>query len=97
MSWLVLLVAAPALLATILRVRRYTQTHVTVQLTIAGRGLYVSHTADGWWWRLRFRRRCATTACGDLPDDPGGAGSREPRHPSGSGPWSGSVRLAPPR
>ena len=77
-----------------LRVRRYSPTHITVQLTVAGRGLYVSRTADGIWWKVRLRGACRSARCGDLPDEPlGGAGSREPRRPRGPAPFAAAARL----
>jgi hypothetical protein len=80
-----------------LRIRRYSPTHVAAQVTIAGRGLYVTRTADGLWWRVRLRRACPPVRCGDLPDEPfAGAGSREPRRPNGPAPFSAAVRLDPP-
>jgi hypothetical protein len=80
-----------------LTVRRYSPTHFTAELTIAGRGLYVSRTADGLWWRIRLRRSCSPVRCGDFPDEPfEGAGSREPRRPRRPGPFAATVRLDPP-
>lgn len=70
-----------------MRIRRYSKSHVVVELTIAGRGLYFNRTPDGAWWRLRLRdRRCPDPSSWDLPDDPPDAGVREPRLPFGPRP-----------
>jgi hypothetical protein len=47
-----------------LQLRRYCRTHVTAQLAIRHRGLFVSRTADGFWWRLR-PVRCGATGTVD--------------------------------
>ena len=80
-----------------LEVRRYSRGHVSAQLAIAGRGLYVSRTPDGTWWKVRLRR-CAP-ACPpaeDRGEPPPDAGVREPRRPFGQGPIAGAVELDPP-
>jgi hypothetical protein len=52
MAWL-LIVALPAavaiLLGRALRIRRFSRSHIVAQLTVGGRGVYFSHTADGSW------------------------------------------------
>ena len=74
------------LLASALRVRRYSRGHVAMRLTIVGRGLYFSRTPDGIWCRLRLRR-CAPTCCAPRPgDEPPDIGVREPRNPPGPAP-----------
>jgi hypothetical protein len=98
--WLFL--AAVACLAVLVvtggfRVRRYSGTHVVAHLAVAGRGLYVSRTADGTWWRLRVRRR--QRACEDRRDwgdPPPDGGVREPRHPLGPDPLAAAIELDPP-
>lgn len=75
-----------ALLASAVRVKRYSRRHVVIRLTIGGRGLYFSRTPDGIWCRLRLRRhtpRCGWPEPGDEPPD---MGVREPRTPQGRGP-----------
>lgn len=96
MTWLVALALVLALIAASLRVRRYSPTHIVAEVAIAGRGLYVSRTADGVWWRVRLHRACSAGYSDDLPEDPSGAGSREPRRPHGPGPLSAATRLEPP-
>jgi hypothetical protein len=80
-----------------LRVRRYSGAHVVAHLAVAGRGLYVSRTPDGTWWRLRVRscrRRCEDRlSWGDPPPD---IAVREPRRPLGPGPVAGTVKLDQP-
>ena len=81
-----------------IRLRRYSATHIAAQLTIAGRGLYVSHTPDGTWWRFRLRsRRCAFEDRSTWGDPPPDIGVREPRRPPGPDPLTASVELDPPR
>ena len=49
-TWLQLAVAGLAvllLLASALRVKRYSRRHVEIRFTVAGRGLYFSRTPDG--------------------------------------------------
>ena len=100
----VALVAFAALAATMalamstggIRFRRYSAAHVDVQLTIAGRGLYVSHTPDGTWWRFRLRpRRCAFEDRSTWGDPPPDIGVREPRRPLGPDPLTAAVELEP--
>jgi hypothetical protein len=98
----VLLVALAGLVATTalavstggIRLRRYSPSHVDAQLTIAGRGLYVSRWPDGTWWRFRWRlHRCSfedRSAWGDPPPD---IGVREPRRPLGPDPLAAAVEL----
>ena len=94
-TWLQLAVAGLAvllLLASALRVKRYSRRHVEIRFTVAGRGLYFSRTPDGIWCKLRLRRhtpRCGWPESGDQPPD---NGVRESRKPPGGGPV-GSVRL----
>lgn len=95
MTWLVALALPLAVIAASVRVRRCSPTHLTAKVTIAGRGLYLSRTADGAWWRLRLRRACPPARCSELPDDPPRAGVREPRRPHGPG-LSAAVGLDPP-
>jgi hypothetical protein len=90
------LVAVVALLATgALSIHRYSRGHIVGQLAIAGRGLFVSHTPDGSWWRLRLRsRRCGFFALpGDPGDEPPATGVREPRRPLPPGPRASSIEL----
>jgi hypothetical protein len=94
------LVAAVALAATTggIRIRRYSAAHVDLRLTIAGRGLYLSHTPDGTWWRFRLRpRRCGFEDRSGWGDPPPDIGVREPRRPRGPQPLSAAVELDPPR
>jgi hypothetical protein len=75
---------------------RYSKSHVTVELTVAGRGLDLSRTPDGTWWRVRLRaRRCSNTVGWEAPEPPPGIGVREPRRPFGPEPLSaaGEVNL----
>jgi hypothetical protein len=96
MIWLAVSAVMAVALAGCLRVRRYSRTNVAVCLTAGGRGLYVSRTADGLWWRVRLRRGCPPPRCGDIPEGPDGAEMREPRRPTGPGPRIGAIRLEPP-
>jgi hypothetical protein len=85
-------VCVMALLASAVRVKRYSRQHVVARLTIFGRGLYFSRTPDGIWCKLRLRRhvpRCCWPERGDEPPD---MGVREPRNPPGRGPVT-AVRL----
>lgn len=102
----VMLVALAGLAATTalaastggIRLRRYSARHLAAELTIAGRGLYVSHTPDGTWWRLRLRaRRCALEDRGAWGDPPPDIGVREPRPPRGPDPLAAAVELDPRR
>lgn len=81
-----------------LRIRRYSGTHWVGHFAIAGRGLYVSRTPDGAWWRLRLRpcrRRCEDrSGWGEPPPD---TGVREPRRPLAPAPIRGAAGLQPPR
>lgn len=93
---LVALAGALVLLAAALRVHRYSRGHVTVQATLAGRGLYISETPDGVWWAVRVRRRaCPPTTW--WPDDGGPefGGVREPRRPVGPGPLAAADAIDP--
>jgi hypothetical protein len=77
-----------------MRIRRYSQSHLAVELTIAGRGLYFSRTPDGTWWRLRLRRRsCSPTSFWAPPEPPPQVGVREPRRPFGPGPLGAASEL----
>lgn len=49
MTWLVALALPLAVIAASVRVRRYSATHLTAEVTIAGRGLYFSRTEDRVW------------------------------------------------
>ena len=94
-----LVTAALVVLATTggLSVRRYSRSHVAVQLAISGRGLYFSRTPDGAWWRVRLRP-CRRT-CEDRSgwgEPPLRSGVREPRRPLGPGPIAGAVELERP-
>ena len=71
-----------------LRVKRYSRSHVVARLTIARRGLYVSRTPDGTWWKLRLRRRVVGCCGPERGDEPPDIGMREPRRPRGPGPAS---------
>ena len=93
---LTIVAGTAALLAASLRVRRYFPGHVTVQATIAGRGLYVTRTPDGSWWAIRLRpRRCRPEV--SWPDDlgPETGGVREPRRPIGPGPLAAADAIDP--
>lgn len=80
-----------------MRVHRYSQHHLVVELTLAGRGLYLSRTPDGTWWKLRLRRRrCPHAPSSEPPEPPGETGVREPRRPSGPGPLGAAVELELP-
>src|ERR1700722_6256531 len=81
---------ARIVLVTGLRVRRYSPSHVVAQLTVAGRGLYLSRTSDGTWWRLQLRRGCPARQWPE-PEDPPDIGTREPRRPRGPQPTSSSA------
>jgi len=95
MSWLViaLLLLAVAITAT-LRARRFSGTHLVAEITLAGRGVYFSRTADGVWWKLRLRHRgCPPGSAWPPSDDPPNSGVREPRRPWGPGPRAASHEL----
>ena len=80
------------LLASALRVKRYSRQHTAISLAVAGRGLYFSRTPDGIWCKLRLHRhspRCCWPERGDQPPD---IGVREPRNPPRDGPVT-SIRL----
>jgi hypothetical protein len=73
-----------------LQVRRYSRGHVAAQLAVRGRGLYISRTPDGTWWRVRLRPRCGACAWpSDWGDEPPDRGVREPRRPLPSGALGG--------
>jgi hypothetical protein len=77
--------------------RRYSPSHVVMEVSVAGRGLFFSRTPDGIWWRLRLRaRRCTTTYPADWGDAPPDAGVREPRRPPGRGPLNAAAAVKPP-
>jgi hypothetical protein len=82
-----------------LRVRRYSRGHLVAQLAVRGRGLFISRTPDGTWWRIRLRAR--RRVCEDRSgwtEPPPDCGVREPREPMGpGGPGTGAVELRPPR
>ena len=88
--------ATAALLAASLRVRRYLPGHMTVQATLAGRGLYITRTPDGAWWAIRLRRRRCEPA-GSWPDErgPEAGGVREPCRPIGPGPLAAADAIDP--
>lgn len=95
------LVAATVLATTVLvccqlRVRHYSGTHLVAHLSVLGRGLYFSRTADGGWAKLlvRERRRCGWP--GEAGDSPPDIGVREPRRPLDRGPGAGAAELSPP-
>jgi hypothetical protein len=88
--------ATVALVVGQLRVRRYSGSHLVVQLTVLGRGLYVSRTADGTWLRLLVGGRRACGWPGAASDPPPDIGVREPRRPPGHDPRSGTAEVAPP-
>jgi hypothetical protein len=89
--------AALPLLAATVRVHRFTRTHLTVRVTLAGRGLYVSRTPDGVWWAIRVRRRACPPTAGRLDDGgPEQGGVREPRRPVGPGPLAAADAITPP-
>jgi hypothetical protein len=78
-------------------VRRYSPSHVVGEVSLAGRGLSVSRTPDGIWWRVRLGgRRCTTTYPADWGDAPPDAGVREPCDPPGRGPLNAAAALEPP-
>ena len=96
--WLVGLLSfgTVALVLGQLRVRRYSGSHLVAHLTVLGRGLYFTRTADGSWLRLMVRER---RACGwpeEAGEPPPDIGVREPRRPPGHGPKSGRAEVAPP-
>jgi hypothetical protein len=71
---------------------RYSRGHFTAQFAISGRGIFVSRTPDGTWWKLRFGQRdCACTYPSDWGEQPPDSGVREPRSPRPSGPSTSSV------
>ncbi len=81
----------------VMRIRRYSPSHLAVELAIAGRGLYFARTSDGAWWRLRLRkRRCPPASFGAPPDVPPQVGIREPRRPFGPGPLGAADELRLP-
>ena len=91
LPWL-LLASLLALVVLATSVRRYSSSHVAVQFTVRGRGLYFSRTPDGAWWRLRLRpcpRVCEDR--GGWGEPPPDTGVREPRRPEGPGPRAGRV------
>jgi hypothetical protein len=93
---LVVLAGTLSLLISHVRIHRYSRGHLTVQATLAGRGLYISKTPDGAWWAVRVRRRrCAPTSW--WPDDrpPESGGVREPRRPIGPGPLAAADAIDP--
>jgi hypothetical protein len=95
-AWLVALAASTVLVAMSVRVRRHSPGHVTLQATLAGRGLYVSRTPDGTWWAIRLRnRRCAPACWGPDDSGPEGIGVREPRRPLGPGPLAAGDAIDP--
>ena len=89
-------VATAVLVLSQLRVERYSGSHLVAHLTVFGRGVYFSRTADGSWLRLVAgeRRRCGWP--GEAGDPPPDIGVREPRRPPGHDPKSGAAELAPP-
>jgi hypothetical protein len=82
------LLALLLVLATGLRVQRYSSQHVAARLTVAGRGIYFSRTPDGVWWKLRLRRHAPRCCWPDSDEDPPDGGVREPRRPVGPRPAS---------
>src|SRR6266542_1792669 len=94
---LVIAVTVTLLVASV-RVHRFTRTHLTVRMTIASRGLYVSRTLDGVWWAVRFRRRaCPPAAWRPDGEPPSSSGVREPRRPIGPGPLAAADAIELPR
>ena len=96
-AWLLLAAFVAVVVLTAsggLAVKRYSGTHVVAHLAFRGRGLYVSRTPDGMWWRLRLRpcrRVCEDRrAWGEPPPD---SDVREPRRPLGPGPVTSSYEL----
>jgi hypothetical protein len=84
---LVVLAATLSLLVAGVRVHRFSRGHLTVQVALAGRGLYVSRTPDGVWWAVRIRRRrCAPASWYPGDEPPPASGVREPRRPIGPAP-----------
>ena len=80
-----------------LSVRRYSGSHLVAHLAVAGRGLYISRTPDGLWWRVRLRprrRRCEDRSGWD--DPPPDVAVREPRRPLGPEPFSAATELELP-
>jgi hypothetical protein len=95
-SALLLGVLAGALWGDI-RVRRYSRGHVAGQATLFGRGLYLSRTPDGTWWRVWLRHRvCESLGGGASDDPPPDSGVREPRRPRPSSPAAAAGKLLPP-
>jgi hypothetical protein len=77
-----------------LQLRRYSRGHVTAQLAIRGRGVYLSRTPDGNWWKVRLRPRvCAWPS--EMGEPPPDSAVREPRRPLGPGPAAGAVEFDP--
>jgi hypothetical protein len=101
MTWyalLVVLAATVSLLAASVRVHRFSSAHLTVQVTLAGRGLYVSRTPDGVWWAVRVRRRdCWPAPWFPEEEPPPSSGVREPRRPIGPGPLAAADAIDPPQ
>jgi hypothetical protein len=92
---LLVLVAAVSVLVASVRVHRFSRGHLTAQLTLASRGLYVSKTPDGVWWAVRLRRRDCAPASWWPDDEPPSSGVREPRHPIGPGPLAAADAIDP--
>jgi hypothetical protein len=85
------------LAAHAVKVHRYSPRHVVGEISVAGRGLILSRTPDGIWWRVRLRGgRCTTTYPADWGDAPPDAGVREPRRPPGRGPLKAASALEQP-
>jgi hypothetical protein len=79
-----------------LTVRRYSPRHVIAEVAVRGRGLFLSRTPDGTWWRVRLRsRRCTTTFPADWGDAPPDAAVREPRRPPDRGPLGAAAAEIP--
>src|SRR4051812_3368760 len=80
-----------------MRIRRFSKSHLVVELTLAGRGLYFSRTPDGAWWKLRLRRRsCPPPLAWEPPEAPPDSWIREPRRPYGPGPLDAAGELELP-
>jgi hypothetical protein len=77
-------------------VRRYSRGHITAQLAVRGRGIYLSRTPDGTWWKARLVPRRTCTDPSEWSDPPPDSGVREPRRPSGPDPAASSIELEPP-
>jgi hypothetical protein len=103
LGWAMLVIVGSAATAAalvrsgVLRVRRYSPTHVGGRLAVAGRGLFFSRTPDGVWWRLRLRP-CQRVledrdGWGEPPPD---GGVREPRRPLGPPPETEQIALDEP-